>query len=95
MKSAFIFLLKFQEKRCTTFVHKVPRLVEYLGLRKCWAPPGKVLLYTGNFATGLLLTLVRSIPVRRQVRILYSLSLGTSWTKAVNLRVLNLQPEHT
>jgi hypothetical protein len=69
MKSAFRFLLKFIEKRSTTFVHKVPRLIEYPGLHKCWAPPGKVLLYTGKFAIRLLLTLVRSISVRRQVTV--------------------------
>jgi hypothetical protein len=26
------------------FVHKVQRLIQYLGLRKCWAIPGKGIL---------------------------------------------------
>jgi hypothetical protein len=37
----------------TTFVHKVTRLIYYLGLGKCWAIPGKGVLnvpFTGSIS---------------------------------------------
>jgi hypothetical protein len=37
----------------TTFLHKVPRLIEYLSSGKCWAILRKGVLNTGHFTTRL------------------------------------------
>jgi hypothetical protein len=57
--SGYLFACRFirntlsdiKESLYTAFVHKVQRLIYYLGLGKCWAIPGKDVLNTGHFTT--------------------------------------------
>jgi hypothetical protein len=44
-------LSHIKESLHKTFVHKVPRLIYYLGLGECWAIPGKDVLNTGHVTT--------------------------------------------